>query len=50
MDTYLAVVLILAALALPAGVAYMLYKKSQAEAKLNWFCPSCESTAQGVKK
>lgn len=50
MDTYVAVVLILAVLALPAAVAYALYKQSQAEGKLNWFCPSCESFAQGVKK
>ena len=50
MDTVVVIVVLLAVLALPVAILYVLYKKSQAEAKLNWFCPSCESFAEGVKK
>ncbi len=50
MEDFVTALIVLAVLALPIAFVYVLYKKSQAEAKLNWFCPSCESFAQGVKK
>lgn len=50
MDAYFSVVVIFAVLALLVGIVYMYYKQSRAEAELKWFCPACESFAQGVKK
>ena len=50
MVTFLGIVMMLAFLALPFVLVYVLHKQKQAEAKLKWFCPSCESFAQGVKK